>query len=155
MPRREYTHPTYPDGDPILVVATDLARTLAAHALWLTGGPGGTQANLEHANLTEANLGHAKLPAGWLWWQGGASGPHRRQMRVWRPGAGAEIVAHQGCIRGTPDDVAAALVDRHDNWASDYGDDLAKMWLAESLGALETGVCYIERRAAAGFDRGH
>lgn len=93
-----------------------------------------------------ANLDSTYLPDGWLWWQGGASGPKRRMMRVWRFGHDAPILAHQGCIYGTPKEVRAGLRRRAVAWAQDYGPEQSNLWLKESLAMLRAGERYITDR---------
>jgi len=117
----------------------DVARSLALHKRWLHGKEGGEpadlryadlryanlrSANLRSADLRYANLESARLPDGVRWWQGGAYGPRRRMLRVWR--INADIYAQAGCIYGSPDDVLAAIQDRRDDWAGDLGADAAQ-----------------------------
>jgi len=127
----------------------DVARSLALHKRWLHGKEGGepadlrsaelsyanlSSANLRSANLSSAdlrsaelsyaNLESARLPDGVRWWQGGAYGPRRRMLRVWR--INADIYAQAGCIHGSPDQVLAAIQYRHDDWAGELGADAAQ-----------------------------
>ena len=81
-------------------------------------------ANLRYANLSSANLESARLPDGVRWWQGGAYGPRRRMLRVWR--INADIYAQAGCIHGSPDQVLAAIQYRRDDWAGELGADAAQ-----------------------------
>lgn len=98
--------------------------------------------------FSATNFEGTKLPDGWYWWQGGASGPRRRMMRVWKFGADAPIMAHQGCIHGTVKEVRAGLKARAKQWASEYGETLANLWLTESLGMLRIGEIHVRNRAA-------
>jgi len=81
-------------------------------------------ANLRSADLSYANLESARLPDGVRWWQGGAYGPRRRMLRVWR--INADIYAQAGCIHGSPDQVLAAIQYRRDDWAGELGADAAQ-----------------------------
>jgi len=81
-------------------------------------------ADLRSADLRSANLESARLPDGVRWWQGGAYGPRRRMLRVWR--INADIYAQAGCIHGSPDQVLAAIQYRHDDWAGELGADAAQ-----------------------------
>jgi hypothetical protein len=81
-------------------------------------------ANLSSANLSSADLESARLPDGVRWWQGGAYGPRRRMLRVWR--INTDIYAQAGCIHGSPDQVLAAIQYRHDDWAGELGADAAQ-----------------------------
>jgi len=117
----------------------DVARSLALHKRWLHGKEGGEPADLSYANLSSANLRSAdlrsadlrsanlesaRLPDGVRWWQGGAYGPRRRMLRVWR--INADIYAQAGCIHGSPDQVLAAIQYRRDDWAGELGADAAQ-----------------------------
>lgn len=132
----------------------DVARSLVLHKRWLHGKEGGEPADLRSANLSSANLSYAnlrsadlrsanlsyanlsyadlsyanlesaRLPDGVRWWQGGAYGPRRRMLRVWR--INADIYAQAGCIHGSPDQVLAAIQYRHDDWAGELGADAAQ-----------------------------
>ena len=102
----------------------DVARSLALHKRWLHGEEGGESANLRSANLRYANLESARLPDGVRWWQGGAYGPRRRMLRVWR--INTDIYAQAGCIHGSPDQVLAAIQYRRDDWAGELGADAAQ-----------------------------
>ena len=81
-------------------------------------------ANLIYANLIYANLESARLPDGVRWWQGGAYGPRRRMLRVWR--INTDIYAQAGRIHGSPDQVLAAIQYRRDDWAGELGADAAQ-----------------------------
>ena len=81
-------------------------------------------ADLSSADLRSANLESARLPDGVRWWQGGAYGPRRRMLRVWR--INADIYAQAGCIHGSPDQVLAAIQYRRDDWAGELGADAAQ-----------------------------
>ncbi len=81
-------------------------------------------ADLSYANLSSANLESARLPDGVRWWQGGAYGPRRRMLRVWR--INTDIYAQAGCIHGSPDQVLAAIQYRRDDWAGELGADAAQ-----------------------------
>jgi len=81
-------------------------------------------ADLRSADLRSANLESARLPDGVRWWQGGAYGPRRRMLRVWR--INADIYAQAGCIHGSPDQVLAAIQYRRDDWAGELGADAAQ-----------------------------
>ena len=81
-------------------------------------------ANLSSANLSSADLESARLPDGVRWWQGGAYGPRRRMLRVWR--INTDIYAQAGCIYGSPDQVLAAIQYRRDDWAGELGADAAQ-----------------------------
>ncbi len=81
-------------------------------------------ADLRYANLRYANLESARLPDGVRWWQGGAYGPRRRMLRVWR--INTDIYAQAGCIHGSPDQVLAAIQYRRDDWAGELGADAAQ-----------------------------
>ena len=83
-----------------------------------------SSANLSSADLRSANLESARLPDGVRWWQGGAYGPRRRMLRVWR--INADIYAQAGCIYGSPDQVLAAIQYRRDDWAGELGADAAQ-----------------------------
>ena len=112
----------------------DVARSLALHKRWLHDKEGGESANLSSANLRYANLSSAnlryanlesaRLPDGVRWWQGGAYGPRRRMLRVWR--INADIYAQAGCIYGSPDDVLGQIQHRRDDWAGELGADAAQ-----------------------------
>ena len=132
----------------------DVNVTLALHKRWLHDKEGGESANLSYANLryanlssanlrsadlrsadlsyadlryadlSSANLESARLPDGVRWWQGGAYGPRRRMLRVWR--INADIYAQAGCIYGSPDQVLAAIQYRRDDWAGELGADAAQ-----------------------------
>ena len=122
----------------------DVARSLALHKRWLHDKEGGESANLSSANLSSANLRYAnlssanlssadlrsanlesaRLPDGVRWWQGGAYGPRRRMLRVWR--INADIYAQAGCIYGSPDDVSGQIQHRRDDWATELGADAAQ-----------------------------
>ena len=102
----------------------DVARSLALHKRWLHGKEGGEPANLRYADLRSANLESARLPDGVRWWQGGAYGPRRRMLRVWR--INADIYAQAGCIYGSPDDVSGQIQNRRDDWAGELGADAAQ-----------------------------
>ena len=122
----------------------DVARSLALHKRWLHDKEGGesanlSSANLRYANLSSANLSYAdlssadlsyanlesaRLPDGVRWWQGGAYGPRRRMLRVWR--INADIYAQAGCIYGSPDDVSGQIQNRRDDWAGELGADAAQ-----------------------------
>ena len=112
----------------------DVARSLALHKRWLHDKEGGEPADLSYANLRSANLSYAdlryanlesaRLPDGVRWWQGGAYGPRRRMLRVWR--INADIYAQAGCIYGSPDDVSGQIQDRRDDWAGELGADAAQ-----------------------------
>ena len=117
----------------------DVARSLALHKRWLHDKEGGESANLSSANLryadlsyanlryadlSSANLESARLPDGVRWWQGGAYGPRRRMLRVWR--INTDIYAQAGCIHGSPDQVLAAIQYRRDDWAGELGADAAQ-----------------------------
>ena len=81
-------------------------------------------ANLRYANLRSADLESARLPDGVRWWQGGAYGPRRRMLRVWR--INTDIYAQAGCIYGSPDDVLGQIQYRRDDWAGELGADAAQ-----------------------------
>ena len=81
-------------------------------------------ADLIYADLRSANLESARLPDGVRWWQGGAYGPRRRMLRVWR--INADIYAQAGCIYGSPDDVSGQIQNRRDDWAGELGADAAQ-----------------------------
>jgi hypothetical protein len=81
-------------------------------------------ADLRYADLSSANLESARLPDGVRWWQGGAYGPRRRMLRVWR--INADIYAQAGCIYGSPDDVSGQIQNRRDDWAGELGADAAQ-----------------------------
>ena len=81
-------------------------------------------ADLSSADLSSANLESARLPDGVRWWQGGAYGPRRRMLRVWR--INADIYAQAGCIYGSPDDVSGQIQNRRDDWAGELGADAAQ-----------------------------
>jgi len=81
-------------------------------------------ADLRSADLSSADLESARLPDGVRWWQGGAYGPRRRMLRVWR--INTDIYAQAGCIHGSPDDVLAAIQYRRDDWATELGADAAQ-----------------------------
>ena len=81
-------------------------------------------AELSSADLRSANLESARLPDGVRWWQGGAYGPRRRMLRVWR--INADIYAQAGCIYGSPDDVSGQIQNRRDDWAGELGADAAQ-----------------------------
>ena len=132
----------------------DVARSLALHKRWLHDKEGGESADLSYANLRYANLSYAnlsyanlssanlsyadlryadlssanlesaRLPDGVRWWQGGAYGPRRRMLRVWR--INTDIYAQAGCIHGSPDQVLAAIQYRRDDWADELGADAAQ-----------------------------
>ena len=127
----------------------DVARSLALHKRWLHDKEGGESANLRYADLSSADLSYAdlryanlsyadlryanlryadlesaRLPDGVRWWQGGAYGPRRRMLRVWR--INADIYAQAGCIYGSPDQVLAAIQYRRDDWAGELGADAAQ-----------------------------
>ena len=112
----------------------DVARSLVLHKRWLHGETGGERANLRYADLRSAdliyadlrsaNLESARLPDGVRWWQGGAYGPRRRMLRVWR--INSDIYAQAGCIHGSPDQVLAAIQYRRDDWAGELGADAAQ-----------------------------
>ena len=84
-------------------------------------------ANLSSANLSSADLESARLPDGVRWWQGGAYGPRRRMLRVWR--INTDIYAQAGCIYGSPDDVLGQIQHRRDDWATELGADAAQVEL--------------------------
>ena len=84
-------------------------------------------ADLRYADLSSANLESARLPDGVRWWQGGAYGPRRRMLRVWR--INTDIYAQAGCIHGSPDQVLAAIQYRRDDWATELGADAAQVEL--------------------------
>ena len=145
QPCRTYV-PMQPNNDEPTATTEppDVARSLALHKRWLHGKEGGepaelscadlSSANLRYAdlryadlrsaNLSSANLESARLPDGVRWWQGGAYGPRRRMLRVWR--INADIYAQAGCIHGSPDQVLAAIQYRHDDWAGELGADAAQ-----------------------------
>ena len=102
----------------------DVARSLALHKRWLHGKEGGEPADLRSAELSYANLESARLPDGVRWWQGGAYGPRRRMLRVWR--INTDIYAQAGCIYGSPDDVSGQIQNRRDDWAGELGADAAQ-----------------------------
>lgn len=81
-------------------------------------------ANLSSADLRSADLESARLPDGVRWWQGGAYGPRRRMLRVWR--INTDIYAQAGRIHGSPDQVLAAIQYRRDDWAGELGADAAQ-----------------------------
>jgi len=81
-------------------------------------------ADLRYADLRYADLEAARLPEGVRWWQGGAYGPRRRMLRVWR--INTDIYAQAGCIHGSPDQVLAAIQYRRDDWAGQLGADAAQ-----------------------------
>lgn len=81
-------------------------------------------AELSSADLSSADLESARLPDGVRWWQGGAYGPRRRMLRVWR--INADIYAQAGCIHGSPDDVSGQIQNRRDDWAGELGADAAQ-----------------------------
>jgi len=81
-------------------------------------------ADLRGADLSYADLESARLPDGVRWWQGGAYGPRRRMLRVWR--INTDIYAQAGCIHGSPDQVLAAIQYRRDDWAGELGADAAQ-----------------------------
>ena len=81
-------------------------------------------ADLRSANLRSADLESARLPDGVRWWQGGAYGPRRRMLRVWR--INTDIYAQAGRIHGSPDQVLAAIQYRRDDWAGELGADAAQ-----------------------------
>ena len=130
QPCRTYV-PMQPNNDEPTATTEppDVARSLALHKRWLHDKEGGesanlSSANLRYANLSSANLESARLPDGVRWWQGGAYGPRRRMLRVWR--INADIYAQAGCIYGSPDQVLAAIQYRHDDWAGELGADAAQ-----------------------------
>mgnify|MGYP006322025681 CR=1 FL=1 len=107
----------------------DVNMTLALHKRWLHDKEGGEPADLSYANLRSADLSYAdlesaRLPDGVRWWQGGAYGPRRRMLRVWR--INADIYAQAGCIYGSPDDVSGQIQNRRDDWAGELGADAAQ-----------------------------
>ena len=112
----------------------DVARSLALHKRWLHDKEGGESADLRSADLRSADLSYAdlsyadlesaRLPDGVRWWQGGAYGPRRRMLRVWR--INTDIYAQAGCIHGSPDQVLAAIQYRRDDWAGELGADAAQ-----------------------------
>jgi hypothetical protein len=81
-------------------------------------------ADLSSADLRSANLESARLPDGVRWWQGGAYGPRRRMLRVWR--INTDIYAQAGRIHGSPDDVLGQIQYRRDDWAGELGADAAQ-----------------------------
>jgi uncharacterized protein YjbI with pentapeptide repeats len=83
-----------------------------------------SSADLRSADLRYANLESARLPDGVRWWQGGAYGPRRRMLRVWR--INTDIYAQAGCIYGSPDDVSGQIQNRRDDWAGELGADAAQ-----------------------------
>ena len=84
-------------------------------------------ADLNGADMSGSDLEGARLPDGWVWWQGGAEGPNRRMLRCFvcpdRPGYHLQA----GCINlraDTVDEVVAAYEmrlreDRADAWGSE------------------------------------
>ena len=140
QPCRTYV-PMQPNNDEPTATTEppDVARSLALHKRWLHDKEGGEFANLSYANLSyadlrsadliyanlsSANLESARLPDGVRWWQGGAYGPRRRMLRVWR--INTDIYAQAGCIHGSPDQVLAAIQYRRDDWAGELGADAAQ-----------------------------
>jgi len=135
QPCRTYV-PMQPNNDEPTATTEppDVARSLALHKRWLHGETGGERANLSsadlrsadlrYADLRSANLESARLPDGVRWWQGGAYGPRRRMLRVWR--INTDIYAQAGRIHGSPDQVLAAIQYRRDDWAGELGADAAQ-----------------------------